>query len=765
MGTSDLEYNTSTDSIPEYEDRSSVSFIAYESSNKTVTQEEQEDEKGYTGKLDEDPYKQFKQGYFRYLSENGIPDDGIHAKIVMDSNDLPHSEETKRYIDAGNPYGQVMIITNSERNPLYFDDNYNSTTEPGKDGFRPLIYSFDQQVWKDSEALRAMIGENRTGQSYQSFLNQYEVERTQQSLARELAKQGKETPIDINFISNGVLRNSKNAIKSSSVITPDFNYNLLIPSLREKFDPANPTKNKYVITGNQALVNGGLYAQVVDKTGINSYIRLIPNIIGDSPEVAENVTTLLNHEYTDQNDAFIASNHLRDLLFLDKPKRPAIRIGENSEGKFVIRIIQDNVTLDPETAITFSLAQRINAVKSNISSNSYFNVELKNGKIDADIKDDYDKFLLDNSTTHSIPIKTSDGASFLPINSYATFSFLDSPESMRANLRKKDGTPPGERDMDFKKNEIPVLRHVKNKDDYQSLSSGWDESPIEGEGINEAHELGKKLKKFGITQIITSPILRALQTAQQAATTSNVKTIGENPDLRTWNLGQFTSKPKADFDELYFITHPDEIEKDGVRLGETFNTFLNRALKAYNEFKNSKYENTAIITHSKVIRIWDAYKENNELWNDNAIARYWNLPSNFAFTSIAKKEQKSDDAALTSTPLRRLGKPAKEETEQERIEKARKLSEDQNKQEGLTAKKDVRENRPFIKESEITKVNRIFGHEVASKIDDIANSDAVGLWTTSGIKLFRDAREGDGYHEAWHHFSQLYLTAERNSVH
>lgn len=57
-----------------------------------------------------------------------------------------------------------------------------------------------------------------------------------------------------------------------------------------------------------------------------------------------------------------------------------------------------------------------------------------------------------------------------------------------------------------------------------------------------------------------------------------------------------------------------------------------------------------------------------------------------------------------------------------------------------------------------------FGEGAVQKLDDIINMGAYGTWTTSGITLFKDAPAGTGYHEAWHHFSQLYLTVEQKKA-
>lgn len=47
---------------------------------------------------------------------------------------------------------------------------------------------------------------------------------------------------------------------------------------------------------------------------------------------------------------------------------------------------------------------------------------------------------------------------------------------------------------------------------------------------------------------------------------------------------------------------------------------------------------------------------------------------------------------------------------------------------------------------------------------DIVNSNAIAHWTQTGITLFNGANHTDVYHEAWHGFTQLYLTKEQKAI-
>ena len=57
-----------------------------------------------------------------------------------------------------------------------------------------------------------------------------------------------------------------------------------------------------------------------------------------------------------------------------------------------------------------------------------------------------------------------------------------------------------------------------------------------------------------------------------------------------------------------------------------------------------------------------------------------------------------------------------------------------------------------------------FGEARVRQLMNIVDANAWGTWTRAGITLYADAVAGTGYHEAWHEFSQLYLTREERKA-
>lgn len=69
--------------------------------------------------------------------------------------------------------------------------------------------------------------------------------------------------------------------------------------------------------------------------------------------------------------------------------------------------------------------------------------------------------------------------------------------------------------------------------------------------------------------------------------------------------------------------------------------------------------------------------------------------------------------------------------------------------------------------SELSWINTVFNKFYPKDVKDriqflytVVNSDRFGKWASSGITLYANAAVGTGYHEAWHEFTQVFLTLD-----
>lgn len=733
------------------------SAMANETPSKTVTQEEIQYGNGkYAGRLDEDEYKQFKQNFLRNLTPEAL--DNYSGKIIKDNDDLPHSEQTKSDIKKGTSYGSVLIITDKSGNIINFGPNYEETTEQ-REGYKPMVYSFNRHYWRLNQEQRALIKQERHGGNVDEWIKDYEQEADKQDLARQLNDKGKDVQVSLKGVAPGVIRSGKNLVDSNLTITKDMNPRLYIPPTPlSKWDPENPKKNMFTLVGNQALINGALYAHLDDPISkVSSYVRLIPKPIGEVPEMFEEVKTLFTHLYKDANEASVIRNYLSDVLFLDKSKRPRLVVDENAQGKGVLTIINNGVALSPEEAVQFIADTRYNITRNNQENPAeYATWKIEEGRPVPQVKEDYTKFVLENSQTRELPIRTSEGNRYIPLNTYLTFTFKDSYETMKAELTKDHLTPPGEHPTEKGASAVRAWRHGQATDDFEGKTSGRNDTPLTDKGREMAANIGEKMKAAGVKALVISPILRVRQTATIAASIAGIEDVKVDKDLATWNIGEYAGGLSSDFDEDYFIKNPDsKVGPDGKKVGETFNTYVKRMIRAYNMAK-ALPNDTDIISHSRNMRVWDAFSQNNQQWNDEAVQKYMNIPKEHSFTDIVRtKEEVKDNSSLTKKAFTRLPDKQKPTGSAEDIARRADEGDEENKSEAFSRRVEG-EDRP-IEQTEVDKVNKIFDRDVIERLDNIFHSDATAQFINGGIKLYRDAQQGDGYHEAWHMFSQMYL--------
>lgn len=72
--------------------------------------------------------------------------------------------------------------------------------------------------------------------------------------------------------------------------------------------------------------------------------------------------------------------------------------------------------------------------------------------------------------------------------------------------------------------------------------------------------------------------------------------------------------------------------------------------------------------------------------------------------------------------------------------------------------------RALIDNEELQFIKDRFGDHVLNVMAYAANSNYWGYWQNGVITLYKDAQKGVGYHEAWHHFSQMFLTEKEKEA-
>jgi broad specificity phosphatase PhoE len=109
------------------------------------------------------------------------------------------------------------------------------------------------------------------------------------------------------------------------------------------------------------------------------------------------------------------------------------------------------------------------------------------------------------------------------------------------------------------------VRHGQSQANYDKVLAAPD-SPLTDEGRAQAQKAGRELQGKGITRIISSPLLRARETAdiiaKEIAYTGEITVID---DLRERGFGQLIDQPKQHPSEWYFtVDGESDVEPRGV---------------------------------------------------------------------------------------------------------------------------------------------------------------------------------------------------------
>lgn len=151
-----------------------------------------------------------------------------------------------------------------------------------------------------------------------------------------------------------------------------------------------------------------------------------------------------------------------------------------------------------------------------------------------------------------------------------------------------------------------IVRHGNTLWNKQNLIQGHSDSPLTEEGISQAKELAKELKKIKFDLIFSSDLLRAKRTAEIIAL-ENKLAIQTNKLLRERYYGQFEGKPRKEFDkwdeimdkltieEQYRFKSADDVESDE----EMMTRFL--SLLRETAIANPR-KRILIVTHGGVMR-------------------------------------------------------------------------------------------------------------------------------------------------------------------
>ncbi len=157
----------------------------------------------------------------------------------------------------------------------------------------------------------------------------------------------------------------------------------------------------------------------------------------------------------------------------------------------------------------------------------------------------------------------------------------------------------------MKKTKIYLVRHGETEFNRLGVFRGRYEVELNQRGIKQAEEISRALASAGIQKIYTSPLKRALKTAEIISRNLGIDYVVNeafnNIDLGSWQ-GVKKEEIKKRFPDLWklWITEPEKLT---IPDGETLEDVKKRAFNGIMEVLSTPIERVAIVTHRSVIKV------------------------------------------------------------------------------------------------------------------------------------------------------------------
>jgi broad specificity phosphatase PhoE len=147
-----------------------------------------------------------------------------------------------------------------------------------------------------------------------------------------------------------------------------------------------------------------------------------------------------------------------------------------------------------------------------------------------------------------------------------------------------------------------LVRHGQTDANINHVLQGQSDGQLNETGRQEVERLGKELKNFSLDVIISSDLVRALDTAKAIAKYHGLRVIS-TPLVRELNAGEWDGRPAAEYIEIVKnLTIPlSEMRPPG---GETMAEVQHRAREFVQEVKEKYPKKTVVLcSHGDFLRM------------------------------------------------------------------------------------------------------------------------------------------------------------------
>ena len=152
-----------------------------------------------------------------------------------------------------------------------------------------------------------------------------------------------------------------------------------------------------------------------------------------------------------------------------------------------------------------------------------------------------------------------------------------------------------------------VVRHGETDWNIAGILQGWSEVPINALGRQQAGELAKAYASMGFSAVWSSPLIRALETAQIVASELGLPAPTCHDGLRERNFGVIQGVPKAELAELNPVLLQQILRRcpaTHFENGETMDEFADRVLAAISDIGTAfAGQRVLVVTHGWVMDV------------------------------------------------------------------------------------------------------------------------------------------------------------------
>ncbi len=149
------------------------------------------------------------------------------------------------------------------------------------------------------------------------------------------------------------------------------------------------------------------------------------------------------------------------------------------------------------------------------------------------------------------------------------------------------------------------MRHAESEANLADILASQLDFPLTEKGKKDAEQIAKELQEFQqIDHIITSPLLRAKQTAAPFEELFNLQAITDNRVIEQ-DLGKYAGKTYAELDDEPDYCHDRSLRWKWVPEGEgeSYEMIANRLQPFFDMVFDEKHEHILIITHAVTLRM------------------------------------------------------------------------------------------------------------------------------------------------------------------